>query len=529
MEAVDEADLLKTDGSYIYTISGNQLSIIRSFPVNNAQVLSTINLGTFKPEAIFIEGDFLAVFGTDYSNYNFYYPGIPLNQYKYTTIRVYNVQNRANPFKIKEFKIEGSYFNGRKTQDGFIYVLSKQLVTKRINPSPWYDLNGQQIFIGWGSIFYYPIIYTKPAFVNIFAFNLRNPYSNQFKVVSLVSENAQQLYMSEKHIYITFPNKQFGQQYTKIHKVFVWRTIIVPFADGNILGSVDSQFWMDEFGPFLRVAAIVNNGAYNRVYCLNYHLNPYGLLNNIAPGERITAARYVGRRLYLVTFRQTDPFFVIGFNDHRFPVILGELKISGFSKYLHPYDEKTIIGLGRQATVNGRPLGLKLALFDVSNVWSPKEITSFELQETYASSEAETEHKAFLFSRERNLLVIPGKLNSAQAKFNGAFVFYIDRTQITLKSIVDHIKTPQDNFESRTVQRSLYIENFLYCKSKCLLSISSLFDYTRVRDIDIPCATIPQPSNPIIVAPPIFQPQPFPNIGFNPGFVINNQGIITFP
>lgn len=83
---------------------------------------------------------------------------------------------------------------------------------------------------------------------------------------------------------------------------------------------------------------------------MNYYLNPYGSLTGIAPTEEIKSARYVRKRCYLVTFRQVDPFFVISLRDHRNPTILGELKVTGFSTYLHPYDETTIIGLGRQAT-----------------------------------------------------------------------------------------------------------------------------------------------------------------------------------
>lgn len=97
-----------------------------------------------------------------------------------------------------------------------------------------------------------------------------------------------------------------------------------------------------------------------------------GSLTGIAPGERIFSARYVDRRLYLVTFRQIDPFFVISLKSHRHPKILGELKITGFSRYLHPYSEDIIIGLGRQADANGRQQGLKISLFDVSNVRYPK-------------------------------------------------------------------------------------------------------------------------------------------------------------
>ena len=92
--------------------------------------------------------------------------------------------------------------------------------------------------------------------------------------------------------------------------------------------------------------------------------------------------------MYLVTFRQIDPFFVISLADHRNPTILGELKITGFSRYLHPYDENTIIGFGRQASSTGRQLGLKISVFDVTDVNNPKESASFELKERYASSTA---------------------------------------------------------------------------------------------------------------------------------------------
>lgn len=117
-------------------------------------------------------------------------------------------------------------------------------------------------------------------------------------------------------------------------------------------------------------------------------MNVFGKISNIAPGERIFSARYVARKLYLVTFRQVDPFFVIAFRSHRRPKILGELKITGFSRYLHPYDEDTVIGLGRQADTNGRQQGLKISLFDVSDVKNPKESANFVLEEKYASSTA---------------------------------------------------------------------------------------------------------------------------------------------
>jgi len=90
----------------------------------------------------------------------------------------------------------------------------------------------------------------------------------------------------------------------------------------------------------LRVATTINSASptTNNVFCLDYFLGKYGELTGIAPTERIFSARYVGKRLYLVTFRQVDPFFVISLANHRKPKILGELKVPGFSRYLHPYD-----------------------------------------------------------------------------------------------------------------------------------------------------------------------------------------------
>lgn len=101
------------------------------------------------------------------------------------------------------------------------------------------------------------------------------------------------------------------------------------------------------------------------------------MIAGLARGEKIYSARYIGLRLYLVTFRQIDPFYVISFKNPRKPIILGTLKISGFSKYLHPYDDTTIIGLGRQVSDGNTQLGLKISLFDVSNVNVPRETASF--------------------------------------------------------------------------------------------------------------------------------------------------------
>lgn len=240
----------------------------------------------------------------------------------------------------------------------------------------------------------------------------------------------------------------------------------------------------------MRVATTNNQGGdqWNNVYTLDYYCRSYGVLTRIAPGERIYSARYIDKRLYLVTFRQVDPFFVISFASFRAPIILGELKITGYSSYLHPYDETTILGFGRDATTSGVVGALKIALFDVADPRNPRLLSSATVTEAYAASSAEWEHKAFLFSRERNILVVPGSLNNGQVKFNGAFVFSVARTSISISGMIDHLVNANDNFSIRTVERSLYIENILYTKSKCLLRINRIdSQFTAVSNINIPC------------------------------------------
>ena len=181
----------------------------------------------------------------------------------------------------------------------------------------------------------------------------------------------------------------------------MWKRLLIPFADAVVPGYVNNQFSLDEYKGYLRIATTDNRPNSNNVFALDFFLKKRGELRGIAPGERIFSARYIGYRLYLVTFRLIDPFYAISFEDHTNPVILGELKISGFSRYLHPYDDETVIGFGRQATTNGIQLGLKVSLFNVKDVSNPIEIASFQLSDRNAQSLAEWEHKAFLFSREK--------------------------------------------------------------------------------------------------------------------------------
>jgi uncharacterized secreted protein with C-terminal beta-propeller domain len=204
---------------------------------------------------------------------------------------------------------------------------------------------------------------------------------------------------------------------TIIHKISIDEANLDYITKGSVPGRLLNQFSMDEHDDRLRVATTVEyytqyQGTVrsNAVYVLDENLEIVGGLDEIAPDESIFSARFMGDRLYLVTFQQIDPFFVIDLSSDT-PKILGELKIPGFSNYLHPYDEDHVIGVGRDTKEVGsgrvQQLGVKIALFDVSNVSDPKVVDDFVIGDSSTHSEALNDHKAFFFDKKKDILSIP--------------------------------------------------------------------------------------------------------------------------
>jgi inhibitor of cysteine peptidase len=230
----------------------------------------------------------------------------------------------------------------------------------------------------------------------------------------------------------------------------------------------------------------------NNVYTLDENLKVLDSLENLAPGETIYSTRFIGERLYMVTFRQVDPLFVIDLSDPNNIKQLGSLKVPGFSRYLHPYDENIVIGLGRDATDLGRQQGLKIALFDVSDVTKPKQLVEWVAEDEYSQSIAEWEHKAFLFDKEKELLVIPGYsynwdyyAKKSKDDYNGALVFHITPSEIELRGIIDHSGGQANIYYGALVERSLFIEDELFTKSPSLLRINSLDDLHSVKNLTL--------------------------------------------
>jgi len=321
--------------------------------------------------------------------------------------------------------------------------------------------------------------------------------------------------------------QEYDQTTTVIHRIAISDGKIAYGAQGEVAGSVKNQFAMDEYNGNIRVATTsdvwTSRGQYeyNNVFVLNDDMKTIGSLTHIAEQEKIYSTRFIGERLYMVTFKRIDPFFVIDLSSPEHPKILGKLKIPGYSDYLHPYDSNHIIGVGKETATNDwggvSTRGVKLALFDVTDVEHPRQIDKVEIGESGTDSAALYDHKAFLFDKEKNLLVLPirqvtaltgsqpsGNYENQMRIWYGAYVFKITPdTGFVLRGTVQHGTVPSGMYwygsSSHEVKRSLYIGNDLYTISLAKIIANDLASInTTIKTIELPGGT-DYPDIPLLV------------------------------
>ena len=219
-------------------------------------------------------------------------------------------------------------------------------------------------------------------------------------------------------------------------------------ASGTVPGHLINQFAMSEHEGKLRAATTrgmpwgATEESESLVTVLEHRgdaLVTVGQVGDMGRGERIYSVRYAGDVAYVVTFRQTDPFYTVDLSDPTAPRVVGELKIPGFSSYLHPIDDNLVIGVGQDATDTGRVQGSKVSLFDVTDLASPTEVATWTLPNS--NSGAEYDHHAFLYWPATKQLVLPVNLYDWQGDdggFFGAVVLHVDRSGITESGRIEH-------------------------------------------------------------------------------------------
>ena len=480
VKGVDEADVVKTDGEYIYVVSGMNVTILKAYPAKKAEVLSQIRLNS-TIEGIFINEDRLVVF--ERKGFSYY-------ETLKTFVKVYDVSDRERPVLKRPVSVNGSYFNSRMIGD-YVYVVITQPAYYVENEVllPIIECSDQVKEIRASEIYYSDIPDHSYGFTTILAVNVQND-EEEPTYKTLLLGGTSNTYVSLNNIYITFAE---GEN-TLIYRFHIEGSEIECVANGGVPGYVLNQFSMDEYGGHFRIATTIGQSwnterpSRNNLYVLNMGLNIIGKLEDLALTETIYSARFMGDKCFLVTFRQVDPFFVIDLQNPYQPKVLGKLKIPGYSSYLHPYDDDHIIGIGID---EGK---VKISLFDISNVTDPQEKAKYET-EGWSSSPALQDHKAVLFDRSRNLFVIPiTAYGYTYHVSQGAYVFRISAEEpgdeIMLRGVITHIENDSEDIYYYTyqyfVRRALYIDNVLYTISDKKIKMNNLEDLDEINEVELP-------------------------------------------
>jgi len=264
--------------------------------------------------------------------------------------------------------------------------------------------------------------------------------------------------------------------YTKLHKRDLEKTDIVKIevdkfdvsSMETIPGRLLNQFSMDEYEGSLRVAVTVGGGLFglgfngggeseNDVYVLDEKMNLTGSIQGLGLDEKIYSARFIKDKGYLVTFRQIDPFFVLDLSDPKNPEVKGELKIPGYSSYLHPITKDKILGVGKEGS------SVKLSLFDVSDVSNPKESSKYSLDEYW--SEVLNTHHAFLLDDEHKVFFMPGG--------KGGYIFSYKDDKLKLEKAVSGVRA----------KRALYLDDYFYIVGDDRVVVLNESDWERVNEL----------------------------------------------
>jgi len=552
VEGVDEPDTVKTDGSYLYVLANQTIFIIKATPANQSKILSKIS---FKNDVyinnLFINDDYLIIFGGSYS-YPILYEGekedsndtggniVEERPWDVTTsiIRIYDISSRSDPVLKKDIEIDGNYFDARMIGN-YVYFISTEhtyYIYRENNGNgvlsvPKIKIDNTSTKIPHDDIYYADVPELVDTMTHVVSVNLENMAVDEKSFLIGISQT---MYVSPINIYLVYTKYDYtirplvdgtfqtNQETTMIHKIGINTGDIDYITKGEVPGHVLNQFSMDEHNGYFRIATTIGyswdstNPSKNNVYILDENLNRVSEIENIAPGEQIYSARFLGDKAYIVTFKNIDPFFTIDLSDPNNPEVLGYLKIPGFSTYLHPLDENHIIGIGKDAVASDNPnfawyQGLKLALFDVSDFENPQEIENVIIGDRGTDSSALYDHKAFLFDREKELLVIPVSLYEisdeikdqygeeppntyGEFTYQGAYIYNLNLKGFTYKGRITHMTEEEKNnseywwywYNSYSyITRSLYIGNVLYTISNSMVKMNNLEDISEIKSLDL--------------------------------------------
>lgn len=534
IKGVDEPDIIKTDGKRVYTLSGQVFSVIDV--LNNGSSgkrTGRLTLPTYPDEMLF-EGDWILVIGTDYNYRRPVYRRYvrPTSSGEASTV-VYQIRvmPSGKPRLVSTLQLEGQYIKSREVDGVARLVLQFNPLNSvwLYYPSPHRGISAAQtekwnreiiqysrpghwlptyrlrrgkrtrtgLYATCSDIFYSRNVFAGFNILTVVTFPL-NGLLAPTSSASVVS-NADKVYSTKTSMYVTTSEYHFGDlsdsdsrwgsdYKTSIHRFNVTDDGATYVASGQITGSVINQFAMSEYrGTFFIAttdgATWWSNRDLSRSKLTAFEtdhesrtLRRIGQVGNLGIGERIYSVRYIGDTAYVVTFRETDPLYIIDLSNPRKLKVTGELKIPGFSSYLHPVAPGRILGVGQEATLTGVTTGAKVSLFDVSDKTNPTELSTWTLSGSY--TDAQWDHRAFLWWRKERVAVMPVNVYQYPNDFYGAIVLDVSDSKITVRGRVVQRKGGY----SRSIQRNAIIgKTNLWSMSYDLLQVNNIKKLKQVK------------------------------------------------
>ena len=403
---VDEGDVVKTDGSYLYILKSS--GSVRIVDIRETKMKEVAEIQPEKLnesiEDLYLDGDRLMLVTTGYESSmeeaesDMY----TVNRYQYTALTVYDITEREHPEMTGRITQEGDYLQSRKNGN-YVYLLtqySPSLGDSFEDSSVMPLVNEQKLAI---SDVYLPDQTSQSDYLVASGINIQDP-ENVISSKAIVS-GAADFYMSSDNLFICNNNWNDGKSSTEILRFACVDGEITAGAMCELPGFLNDTFSLDEYQGYLRVLLTEDsNGESNSLYILDADMQVTGAIRDLADGETIRSARFMGTMAYFVTFRQTDPLFCADLSDPDNPQILSELKLTGFSSYLHPYGEHLLLGVGYEAEEEtGSQTGVKLSMFDISDPSQVEELDKYVIKgASYLPSDYN--YKAILADGEKNLI-----------------------------------------------------------------------------------------------------------------------------
>lgn len=464
-EGVDESDVVKNDGQYIYLIQDNVLHVVQAVPANAPAELATLSLEAGYGKSLYLRGDKLIAVGVVYPPYD---PNVGYRPSQ-AGVTIINVSNPAAPAVEAVLHFEGYLASSRLIENRLYLVLAttprlptvssvsptpvQQLISnvttlvgnitpwtaddpvpQAINAMPLEDwIPNYEIVAADGSVvasgdiagwedFYRPNDPDGYGICMVVTVDVDNPTSPFAKAA--ISADAGTIYASTQALYITDTNYSYAngasRTETLVHKIKFVPEGTVYAGSGQVAGRPLNQYSMGEHEDYLRIATTSQQYGdtgitwLNNLYVLGEAsdgtLPVVGKIEGIAPGERIYSARFLGNRGFLVTFVQVDPLFTLDLTDPANPKIVGQLKVPGYSDHIQLLDENHLLTIGKDAQTAGSATwfgGVQLSIFDVTDAANPALLYKTIIGGRGTSSEANSNPKAFTYFSARNALAFP--------------------------------------------------------------------------------------------------------------------------